>query len=127
MARGKNWTKKEDNTLIENKHLSDKELTKLIDRSESSIKTRRYRLDLGERAKVTEEDLQYLKNNYEVKTTVQLAEDLGFHRSTVEKHLKELGIYISEKDKAWVPIDVSGGMEDERFFVEIEYEYKGVN
>lgn len=119
------WTEAEDKVLKDNRKKTIKELEELLPhRSPSGIKSRRFRLGLTNRKRITNEQKLYMKDNFEIKTIEEIAQDLGAHKTTVETNLYKMGLLIREKDKVWTMVNVESGMENDGFFIEMSYEFK---
>lgn len=74
------WTKKEIGILKDGyaKGVPPKELTKSIKRTSGSIRNKAYQLNIKMRDVVyTDEEIKYIKDNYDTKNLREIAEDLG--------------------------------------------------
>lgn len=113
MDIGQTWTKEEDNFIKENcANMTDEEISKILNRTIYSIKSRR--IGLGKKCHRTkqdefrwsEEDKDYLKDNYGVKTVSEIAVHLNRSESSIKSMAYNTGLH-NEKFSKWLPEELS--------------------
>lgn len=125
--KNKNWSEEEDNLLRENRYMTHKEIHEKVlpHRPLSGIKSRITRLGLGTKRKITELDLQYMRDNVETQTIEEIAEHLDIHRSTVSQRLKKMGLLTPYNERTWEATDVDIAIDGDNFIVDFTFEFKG--
>lgn len=111
----KRWTDEEVNILKENLHLTYNELSKLIDRSISSIQRKTDNLGLlkerekaiKSRSKWTNEDVEYLEKNYPAAPFEEMTEYLNRSERAIRLKANSLGIARTKREYTrWTREDV---------------------
>lgn len=106
-----------------NKHLTAKELQKLLPhRSIDAIYGQRRQLGVSESSKITPEQSEYIKKHYNSKTSNELATYCGVHRTTVERHIKSMGLTPLRHSNSWTMVGYEPSYEDGEFAIEYVYE-----
>lgn len=119
------WSQEEIEILKENNDLPIEELLKLLPkRTVSAIYSRRNILGLATRsnAPLTDNDIQFIKDNYNDLTIGEMSEVLGYNRSTISRYMSNLKLVPAKRLNSWILTDYNTGYEDGEFSIEYIYE-----
>lgn len=117
----KKWSEEEIQIIRDNPFMTAKEVKELLpERSIHSIYNARRRWGVSNSTKLKDEDIEFIKENYDTMSSVELGEKLGVHRTTIERTLKKME-FMPLDSNVWYLNSASSSVEDGEFSVSMSF------